>query len=284
MVQVIYGDVLLLIDFCMNFFVLYTTGIVLRRKTKVWCLAGASIIGGIYSVAKVFVNGNDILDCVISLAVGLLMCYITFGGYRFLKTVLVFFGTAALVGGVMFLVYFLLGSYHSDLFGNIRSYAYSHIPLWLFVLLAAISFLLSWIFSYLGRETAEKKEVTVTAEYQGKTAQMTLLMDSGNLVKEPISGKNVVLLRGEKAKDLLPDETYAAILHGESESLLKKHFRLVCASGIDGKQKIYYGFLPDKITWENGKHLAELDAYIAVCDPDIMFGGNDGIAHPALLA
>ena len=137
MVQVIYGDVLLLIDFCMNFFVLYTTGIILRRRTKALCLTGAALVGGIYSVAKVFVNGNDVLDCVISFAVGLLMCYISFGGHRFLKTILVFFGTSALVGGIMFAVYFFLGSYHADLFGNMRSYAYSHIPLWLFTLLAA---------------------------------------------------------------------------------------------------------------------------------------------------
>ncbi len=283
MVQVIYGDVLLLIDFCMNFFVLYTTGIILRRKTKAACLAGAALIGGVYSVAKVFVNGNDILDCVISLAVGLLMCYICFGGNRFLKTVLVFFGTAALVGGIMFSVYFLLGSYHADLFGNFRGYAYSHIPIWLFILLAAISFLISWIFSYIGREVTEQREEALTVVYQGRSAKIRLLLDSGNLAKEPISGKYVILLAGTKARMLVGDAVYAAIQRGDSEFLLKRHFRLICAAGIDGVPHTYYGFLPDKISGADGEEKAEPDAYIAICDGKDAFGDWDGIAHPAAM-
>lgn len=281
MVQVIYGDVLLLIDFCMNFFVLYTTGIILRRRTKALCLTGAALVGGIYSVAKVFVNGNDVLDCVISFAVGLLMCYISFGGHRFLKTILVFFGTSALVGGIMFAVYFFLGSYHADLFGNMRSYAYSHIPLWLFTLLAAISFLISWIFSYLGRETAERRDAAVIAAYQGRTASFTLLLDSGNLAKEPISGKYVILLGGNKARQLVGEEIYEAVCKKESEFLLKKRFRLISASGMEDKPHIYYSFLPDSIHIADTNKNAEMDAYIAVCDTDITFGGCDGIANPA---
>ena len=283
MLQVIYGDVLLLIDFCMNFFVLYTTGIILRRKTKALCLISAALIGGIYSVAKVFVNGNDILDCVISLAVGLLMCYISFGGYRFLKTILIFFGTASLVGGMMFLVYFFLGSYHTDLFGNFRGYAYAHIPLWLFVLLAAISLLISTVFSYLGRETVEQREATVTVSYRGQSTELTLLLDSGNLAKEPISGKYVILLSGEKARTLLGDAVYSAIQNKESEFLLKRKFRLICASGVDGVPHTYYGFLPDSIFLADAEEKAEMDAYIAVCEGKDGFGGCDGIAHPAVV-
>ena len=284
MVQIIYGDVLLLIDFCMNFFVLYTTGILLRRKTKVVCLAGASIIGGIYSVAKVFVNGNDVLDCVISLGVGLLMCYITFGGYRYLKTIFVFFGTAALVGGIMFGIYFLLGNYHSDLFGNIRSYAYSHIPLWLFTILAAVSFLLSWLFSYLGRETAETAEEEVTVEYNGRHAEFSILLDSGNLVKEPISGKNVVLLWGDKVRELLPEEISAAITNENCTFLLQKHFRLVCVSGIDGNKKMSYGFFPDRLFFKKGRNTVELDACVAICEGARIEKNIDRIAHPTLFA
>lgn len=281
MVQVIYGDVLLLIDFCMNFFVLYTTGILLRRRTKMLCLVGAAFVGGMYSVAKVFVNGNDIFDCIISFAVGLLMCYISFGGHRFLKTVLVFFGTAALVGGIMFAVYFFLGSYHADLFGNIRGYAYSHIPLWLFTLLAAISFLISWIFSYLGRETTEKREVTVRVTYRGRAEEFRLLLDSGNLSKEPISGKYVILLSGEKVQSLVGAQTYAALRKRECEYLLKQQFRLICASGLDGIMHTYYGFLPDSMRVVGKKKGAEMDAYIAVCETNTLFGGCDGIVHPA---
>ena len=284
MLQVIYGDVLLLIDFCMNFFVLYTTGILLRRKTKLMCLIGAALLGGVYSVAKVFVNGNNILDCLISLAVGILMCYISFGGYRFLKTVLVFFGTAAMVGGIMFLIYFFLGSYHADLFGNFRGYAYAHIPLWLFVLLAALSFLIATVFSYVGRDISERKELRVTVKYHTQCETVTLFLDSGNLAKEPISGKNVILLSCKKARTLLGEEIYSAVRSRKSEFLLKRKFRLICASGVDGIMHTYYGFQPDRIFLTDGDEKVEMDVYIAVCEELDSFGGCDGIVHPSSVA
>lgn len=282
MIQVIYGDVLLLIDFCMNFFVLHTTALLLRRKAHVWSLVGAATLGGVYSIAKVFVNGNDVLDCIISLGVGALMCYIAFGGYRYPKTVFVFFGVAAMVGGAMFGVYYLLGSYHRDLFGNLRSYAYAHIPLWLFTLLAAISFLLSWILSYLGRENTERNEAHVTVEYAGKSADFSLLLDSGNLVKEPISGKNVVWISAEKAKSLFTEDVYAAIVKKQGEFLLRHKFRLISYSGIHGQKTLCYGFFPDRLSFSKDGHTAALDACVAVCDREICGGELDGVAHPIL--
>ena len=201
MIRVIYGDVLLLIDFCMNFFVICTTGIIARRRIKKVCIVLASLIGGIYSVAKVFLKGNDIFDCVISLAMGLLMCYICFGGYKFLKTVTVFYSVSALIGGIMFAIYYFLASYHTDIYGYAFEYAYSHLPVWMFIVLAAISMLISWSFAYFGRDSAEKEDETIGIEFGGKSIEVKALIDSGNLVKEPISNKNVIIVGKEKAKE-----------------------------------------------------------------------------------
>ncbi len=284
MVQVVYGDILLLIDFCMNFFVLYTTAIILRRKTKLFCIGGAAFVGGIYSVAKIFVSGNDILDCIISLCVGLLMCYISFGGYRFLKTAVVFFCTSALLGGIMFAVYFMLASYHRDIFGNMQSYAYSHIPIWLFLVLAAISFAVAWAFSYIGRERADQSEETVTVEYMGKRVSVRLILDSGNFAREPISGKYVVLLSREMAANLFCEELYKAVMARDSEFLLKRKFRLVGVSDIGGERHTYYAFMPDKMYLNSKGNMPDIDAYIAVCDSKLLFRDCDGLAHPSVIA
>ncbi len=283
MVQVIYGDILLLIDFCIDFFVLYTTGIFLRRKTKTLCITGAALIGGIYSVAEVFINGNDIVDFFITVAVGMLMCYISFGSYKFVKTALVFFCVCATVGGIMMAIYFFLGSYHYDIFGNMRGYAYSHIPLWLFGLLAILSFLVSWVFSYIGRERYEKKETFVKIWRKNEFLTLNLLLDTGNLVKEPISGKNVIIVDIRAVKPLLDNEEYTAILNGNSEFLLKKSFRMVSAYGIEGKKEIYFAFLPKRITVADGKNEIECDAYIAASTHHSFFEKNDGIANPAII-
>lgn len=282
MIRVIYGDVLLLIDFCMNFFVICTTSIIARRKIKKVCIFSASLIGGIYSVAKVFLKGNDIFDCVISLGVGLLMCYICFGGYKFLKTITVFYSVSALVGGIMFGIYYFLASYHTDIYGYAFDYAYSHLPVWMFVVLASISMLISWSFAYFGRDSAEKGNEKIEIEFDGKSIEVNALIDSGNLVKEPISNKYVVIIGSEKAKELFSSEIYNLLLHKDTESLLKNKFRIIPVYGFDGGRKICYGILPDKIFKTVKKSKIELDAYVAVSSTE-RFVDYDGIMHPAVL-
>ena len=282
MIRVIYGDVLLLIDFCMNFFVICTTGIIVRRKIKKTCIISASLIGGIYSVAKVFLKGNDIFDCVISLGVGMLMCYICFGGYKFLKTMTVFYSVSALIGGIMFGVYYFLASYHTGIYGYAFEYAYSHLPVWLFVVLAAISMLISWSFAYFGRDSSEKENEKIGIEFEGKCIEVNALIDSGNLVKEPISNKSVVIIGKEKAAELFSTEIYNSLLQNESENLLENRFRIIPVYGIDGKRKICYGVKPDRMFKTVKKTKIELDAYVAVGNIN-RFVDYDGIMHPAVL-
>ena len=283
MVRVLYGDILLLIDFCMNFFALYTSSVILRRRIKVLCIVGASTIGGIYSVAKIFVSGNDIIDCVLSFAVGLLMCYICFGGCGYFKSMVVFYSVSALVGGIMYAAYFFLGSYHSDIYGNFNEYAYAHIPIWLFTVLAAISMVISLLFSYIGRERTDKKDENAIIEFLGKRVEVKLLLDSGNLTKEPISGKRVVMIGRVKAKKLLGEEICLAISEKNTEYLLLHKFRLICACGIDGMKRTYYAFKPDKFYIKDVKSKVQMDAYIAVCDTEVLFGDCDGLAHPSVV-
>lgn len=282
MIKVIYGDVLLLIDFCMNFFVLYTTSIILRRKVKWSCIGLGSLIGGVYSVAKVFISGNNVLDCIISFCVGILICYICFGAYRFLKTATVFFATAALLGGMMLGIYYFLGSYHRNIYGYAFEYAYSYLPIWLFIILAAISISISWAFAYFGRERSEKSEEDVFIEYMGKRIKVKTFLDTGNLVKEPISNKSVVLIVKEKAEELFGKEILKMMQTNDTEKLLRKKFRIITTCGIDGKKKISYGIVPEKIYTVSKNEKLELDAYVAVCDIERLFGDCDGIAHPAI--
>ena len=284
MVRVIYGDVLLLVDFSMNCFALYITAYFLRRHIKALCLVGAALVGSIYHVAAVYLNTDNLLAKLTAAAVGLLMCYIAFGGYHFARAALTFFAVSALIGGLMYGVYFLLGSYHSDLFGNPRGYSYTHIPLWKFEVLAAVSFLLALIFSRLGREVTDKREAAVTVTTACGCKTLHLLLDSGNLVREPISGKYVMIVGMDAAAPLLTREERRALTDGDAETLLRRRFRLVCTRGVDGTPRTLYGFMPDSIVYTDGKKQVRLDAYLAVTPQETGFCGFEGIAHPSAIA
>jgi len=46
----IYLDVILLENLCMNYIILFATGLIHKVKIKAWKLFVASLIGGIYSI------------------------------------------------------------------------------------------------------------------------------------------------------------------------------------------------------------------------------------------
>ena len=284
MVRVIYGDVLLLVDFCMNCFALYITAYLIRRHVKTLCLVGAALVGGIYNVAAVYLNTDNLLAKLTAAAVGLLMCYIAFGGYHFVRTALTFFAVSALIGGLMYGVYFLFGSYHTDLFGNTRGYAYTHIPLWMFAALAGVSFILAVIFSRLGRDVTDRREATVTVTTANGCKVLHLLLDSGNLVREPISGKYVLIVGLDAVAPLLTDAERRAIADRDADALLRRRFRLICARGMDGTPRTLYGFVPDSIVYTDGKKSVKLDAYLAPTPIETGFCGFEGIAHPSAIA
>lgn len=283
MVQVIYGDVLLLVDFSMNCFALYITAYFIRRHIKAACLVAAALIGGIYHVAAVYLNTDNLLARLTAAAVGLLMCYIAFGGYRFVRSALVFLAVSMLIGGLMYGVYFLFGSYHSDLFGNSRGYAYTHIPLWMFAALAAVSFVLALIFSRLGRDVTDRREATVTVTTACGCKVLHLLLDSGNLVREPISGKYVMIVGECTVSELLSEAERRALHDHDTEALLRCRFRLICTHGVDGAPRTLFGFLPDSIVYVDGKRQTRLDAYIAVSPTETAFCGFEGILHPSAI-
>ena len=183
----------------------------------------------------------------------------------------------------MFCTYFFMGSYHTDIFGNINTSGYSHIPVWLFMVLAAISLIISWVFFYIGRDKNDKEEEAVEVVYKGRKVVADLLLDSGNFLKEPISGKSVIMMNREKSRQLLGEELFFHVVNKNTETLLKKRFRMVYAEGITDESKTFFAFFPDNIYATENKKKIELDAYIAVCDKKFAFGGCDGIAHPSVI-
>ena len=181
----------------------------------------------------------------------------------------------------MYSTYFLLGKQHREF---LPEYTYSHIPFNVFILLALISMIISWLFSFMGRESNERNEQIVKINHRGRFLSVKLLLDSGNLAKEPISGKPVIMLGRKKAKRLLSKEEYEAFLENNTEYLLYSKFRLISASGFDGEKHTYFCFRPEKLYIEQKNTDVDIDAYIAICNSEIFFEDYDGLVNPSAIA
>ena len=93
------------------------------------------------------------------------------------------------------------------------------------------------------------------------------MVDTGNLLRDPMSGKPVICVHAEAIADLLPPTLWDALTQGgdptQLEPLAARRLRvipLVTAAG----EGLLYGFLPDGVTLNTGKENTPVEAVIAL--------------------
>jgi hypothetical protein len=193
---------------------------------------------------------------------------------------IVLFVSSALLGGIMSSLYNIFTDTLSDFFDS-SSTASNLTPIVIFAL-ATVSLLASLFLTRLHGSGNLPRQCDVEIYLFGKRTILRGMLDSGNLLRDPISGRSVVLVKasllgGCVSPKFLDDCTnYGRNTFDSMTNEEKKRFRLIPAKGI-GKTSCLYGLVPDKLIFIYvcaGKTLkVERDAIIAVmhdydCDVD----------------
>ncbi len=102
----VYGDLLFIINFSMDFLCFYLSCLLLHRKMKVGRACLAAALGGVYSVASLFISASGVIAFAIDMVMLVLMCFIAYGirkmGMKALvKAIFLYFFVSALLGGLM---------------------------------------------------------------------------------------------------------------------------------------------------------------------------------------
>lgn len=193
--MILYADILLAINFSMDFLSLFLCSIFLHLKVRKLRIILSSALGALYALLQMIIVLNGASGIVVGIAVALMMIMIAFP-YNSLKhtgvRLAVYLFVSSVLGGIMSLVYTCMNKILSSYIEN-YSYeqAYDTARLWIIISLTAI---ISVIFSRI--ITSKKEEVTaeLTVKIGTKRYDLLGLVDSGNLLKDPLSGKSVVLV------------------------------------------------------------------------------------------
>ena len=104
MTEEIYGDVLFLINFSMDFLSLYIAGKIMHFKMSAWRVILGASVGAVYGVCSLLFDLGALFNNVITVLVMVMMCAIAFrfGSFRnFAATAALFCGISMLIGGIM---------------------------------------------------------------------------------------------------------------------------------------------------------------------------------------
>lgn len=270
MVQEVYADLYVLINFGMDMICLTITATLLHCPVKRWRLFLASLLGGLYALFSLLwgVGGASgiLLDCLTAA----LLCTVAFGEkrtslWRLLRVTGVYFLTSVLLGGAMTALYSLLNRLELP-FDRVEGDGISVWTLALLTTVAGCFTLKSGRWFGIARKT---KTVTVRATLFGKEVTLCALVDSGNLLQDPVTGKGVIVADREKLKDVLPPALATATggwAHSAallSDQHLARQIRLIPTHTATGSS-ILPAVIPTSLTVTCGKETYPAEYLIAI--------------------
>lgn len=199
---VVYIDSLFLLNLIVNYLLLLATAKLAGEILHRWRLGLGAALGALYAAAVFFPGMGFLLHPLCKLASAVLMLLVGFGGSRrLLRVTLVFFGLSCAFGGGI-LAIGLIGGRGLSLRNGIL---YSAMDLRIILLSAAACYVvLTLVFQRTAKH--EQRELTPAVLTLGeRRVALTALVDTGNTLTDPATGRPVMVAEWEKLAALLPE-------------------------------------------------------------------------------
>ncbi|MBR6676508.1 MAG: sigma-E processing peptidase SpoIIGA [Clostridia bacterium] len=244
----VYLDVLFFINFSMDFVTLWLCAVLTSSERRAGRMSLGAAVGALFGILTVIFPTSPGVTAAAAAVAALLMAAVTFGlggGVSFLiKSTALIWLCAALLGGVMTALLSI---------GEAAAEPEFHTAGALSAVCAA-----SVVAVYAGVRimlfSKDRKTATVTARWRENTVTFKALCDSGNLMRDPISGDPVIPVSSEILKRLLGEEATAALISLDSDALYKMGVSLrIIPRKSEEIRGIAGGIIPDSVTIKTGK-------------------------------
>ncbi len=255
----VYADILILINFLIDYFLLRATDILLKCGAKPLKMILSALLGGVFSLYIFFPKTNALLDSFIKLSVCFVLSFICFGFKNisfFIRTATCFSLLNFAFGGLVFAACSLF-SPKNAFFKN--SVVYFNIsPFVLIVSSVIFYFIIALVKILFGKKLEKSERCTVVINLGKKSVTLKGIIDSGNALTD-LFGKSAVLII---------DSLSAKKIFTEGE-ILKSRYRIIPVKTVSG-QSVLTGYRLDsaKIVL-NGKITVLKNAVAAISKTDI---------------
>lgn len=253
----IYLDIVLIENLCMNYIILFAVGFIMKIKMNHIRLILSGLIGGIYAILA-YMNMIPMYSTMwMKVILSITMTYIAFtpkGIKILLKELIMFYLVSFVFGGCAFaLLYFVKPQ---DIFMVDGVYIGTY-PIKIALLGGIVGFVVMHIAFKFVKNKMSKKELIYDVEIkiEEKILNLKAMLDTGNMLKDPITGVPVVVVEKEKLKEILPQEIINNtdnIIGGdwkanEENYNYRARFRIIPFTSIGKQNGMLLGFKVDEI-------------------------------------
>jgi len=270
----VYADLLFLINGGMDGLCFYLTARLLHRRLSLLRIAAGAALGGLYAVAALLLDVGPFAALCTDLGVCLVICAVVFLQPRTLRqfpsAVAAFLILSMVMGGIMTALYHLLNRVG---FSELLPAGDEGIGTWLFAALALIGGAVTLSGGRRARASSALVPCRVRVELNGRVTELEGIVDTGNRLRDPLSGRAVICAERQALAAILPRDLARAVSDGRmdevSASADGRRIRLIPADTATGRG-ILTGFLPDRVEviclLRGKEEVRVVDAVVAAAD------------------
>ncbi len=270
----IYLDIVLFENIILNYIILLSTAIISKAHISTLKIFLSSLIGGIFSILNYIVNINNTWGVILKIAISIIMILIAFQDYKFkkfIKELIFFYLTSFTFGGIAFMLLFFISPNNLVMENNHFIGTY---PIKVAVLSGGVGFIVITVVAEIIKSNINKKSMICDLEifYDGKYKKLKTMLDTGNLLKEPISKTDVVIVEKESLEGIVSNDilkNIKCILKGkwiEADNIHSYKFKLIPFSSLGNENGLLIGFKPDYIKIYGEEECIRKNVLIAIYD------------------
>jgi len=298
----IYLDMVFLINFLMDYILLWAAARFSQVNTSFLRLALGALVGAFYSLALLLPSLNFLLSISLKILFSVVMVLTAFpyqGFRRFIQSLGYFYIVAFTMGGAVLGALYLL-SEETDIYQIVKGIFIfiANIKFtWLFVAAAAAFFLVKYGVTFVKSNFLKSFfSVPIIIRFGNKEVSARALIDTGNQLRDPLTQRPVMVAEYDLLKKILPSEISKVFDEGNDIDLEKitsvlentnwvSRVRIIPYSSIGKYRGMLLGLRPDEVLVITSDGIVKIkDIIVGIYHKKLSPEGNyRALLHPEVL-
>ena len=255
----VYLDIVFLENLCMNYIILFATGYIMKLKIKQIRIIFSSMLGSIYAIfiylQKIFFFSNIMVKIVLSIVM-ILIAFCPRKKKLLFRELILFYLVSFVFGGCAFFLLYFVKPQNVLIRNGVYVGRY---PIKIAILGGSVGFIIIQMAFKFAKVKITKKDILADLIicWNKKQVKLKALVDTGNMLKDPITGSPVIVVDRDELYHIFPKEildNLQDIINGKlpKEIFLKEQefiskFRMIPFSSLGKQNGLLLGIKVDEV-------------------------------------
>lgn len=252
----LYIDLVFLENVIMNYIIIFSTGTICKVNMKQIRILLASTLGAIYAIMLYIFKFNVYSNQITKIILTVCMVYIAFNSKSFkilMKQLIIFYLTSFCFGGA---AYYLLYCVNPNLIKTINGVFVGTYPIKIAILGAILGFFIINVSFKIIKSKLSKSDIIYNIDifYKNKKSNIKAILDTGNLLTDPITNIPVLIVEAQKLENIIPknvlnnmQQIFINDVFENVDEDIKSRCSIIPFSSLGKKNGMMIGFRPDFI-------------------------------------